>query len=104
LATVTRWLVVVVTGVICLALKLLGHYAPERWFAHPRLQRVNALVPIALLSALVVSETFVTKTRVVLDHRVAGAVVALAALWAKLPFPVVVLSAAVTSALVVHYR
>ena len=61
-------------------------------------------MPIALLSALVVSETFVTKTRVVLDPRVAGVVIALAALWAKLPFPVVVFSAAVTSALVVHYR
>ncbi|MDE3107805.1 MAG: AzlD domain-containing protein [Acidobacteriota bacterium] len=98
----TKWLVVVVTGVICLALKLLGHFAPERWFAHPRLQRVNALVPIALLSALVVSEAFVTKTRVVLDHRVAGLAVALAALWSKLPFPVVVLGAAVASAIVVH--
>lgn len=98
------WYVLFVTSAACFALKVLGHVAPERWFAHPRLQRVNALIPISLLSALVVSETFVTKTRVVVDHRLAGVAVALAALVAKLPFPVVVVSAALTSALVVHWH
>ena len=98
------WWVLLGTSVACLALKVLGHVAPERWFAHPRLQRVNALIPIALLSALVVSEAFVTKTRIVIDHRLAGVAVALAALLAKLPFPVVVVSAALTSALVVHWH
>lgn len=98
------WWVLIFTSATCLALKVLGYVAPERWFAHPRLQRVNALIPISLLSALVVSETFVTKTRVVLDHRLAGVLVAFAALAAKLPFPVVVVSAALTSALVVHWH
>jgi len=96
------WIVVGATSALCLAIKLLGHFAPERWFAHPRLQRVNALIPISLLSALVVSEAFVVKTRVVIDHRAAGVAVAFAALLAKLPFPIVVASAALTSALVVH--
>lgn len=98
------WIVLVATSVFCLAFKLLGHFAPERWFAHPRLQRVNSLVPISLLSALVISETFVVKTRLVIDHRAAGVAVAFAALLAKMPFPVVVASAAITSALVVHLR
>ncbi|HUY42868.1 MAG TPA: AzlD domain-containing protein [Acidimicrobiales bacterium] len=98
------WIVLGATSVLCLAVKLLGHFAPERWFAHPRLQRVNALIPISLLSALVMSEAFVVKTRVVIDHRAAGVAVAFAALLAKLPFPVVVASAAVTSALVVHFH
>jgi hypothetical protein len=75
---------------------------PGRWFANARLQRINALIPIALLSALVIAEGVVTKTHVVIDHRLAGLGVALAALFAKAPFPVVVLAAAVTSAVVYH--
>jgi branched-subunit amino acid transport protein len=98
----TAWVVVIATSVACFSVKLLGYYIPEGWLAHPRLQRVNALVPISLLSALVVSEGLVEKTRIVLDHRLAGLGVALALLFAKAPFPVVVVGAAVTSALVYH--
>ena len=96
------WIVVIATGVVCFVTKLLGHVVPQRWLAHPRLQRVNALVPLALLSALVVAQSVVVHARIVIDHRLAGLCVAVAALWAKLPFLVVVVGAAVTSALVVH--
>ena len=102
MSTTTSWIVLGATSVLCFSIKLLGYFIPEGWLAHPRLQRVNALVPISLLSALVVAEGFVIKTHVVLDHRLAGLAVALAALFAKLPFPVVVVSAALTSALVYH--
>jgi hypothetical protein len=44
----------------------------------------------------------VTKTHLVFDHRLAGLAVALAALFAKAPFPVVVVAAAATSAFVYH--
>ena len=96
------WTVVIVSSVGCFALKLAGHVVPERWLAHPRLQRINALIPISLLSALVVVQGFVTKTHVVIDHRAAGLAVAMAALFAKLPFPVVVVSASITSADLYH--
>ena len=96
------WTVVIASSVGCFALKLAGHVVPERWLAHPRLQRINALIPISLLSALVVVQGFVTKTHVVIDHRAAGLAVAMAALFAKLPFPVVVVSAAITSAVLYH--
>jgi hypothetical protein len=102
MSSTTAWIVLAATSVLCFSVKLLGYYIPEGWLAHPRLQRVNALVPISLLSALVVAEGLVIKTHVVLDHRLAGLAVALAALFAKLPFPVVVVSAALTSALVYH--
>ena len=102
MSSTTAWIVLASTSVLCFGVKLLGYYIPESWLAHPRLQRVNALVPISLLSALVVAEGLVIKTHVVLDHRLAGLAVALAALFAKLPFPVVVVSAALTSALVYH--
>ena len=47
------------------------------WLANARLQRINALIPISLLSALVVAQGVVVKTHVVIDHRLAGLAVAL---------------------------
>jgi hypothetical protein len=102
MSSMTTWTVLISTSVICLAIKLFGHYVPERWLANARLQRINALIPIALLSALVVAQGMVVKTHVVIDHRLAGLAVAFGALLAKAPFPVVVVGAAVTSALVYH--
>jgi hypothetical protein len=96
------WTVLIFTSAFALLIKLAGHYVPSRWLSNPRLQRINALVPIALLSALVVAESVTNKARLVIDHRLAGVAVALAALFAKLPFPVVVISAVVTSALIYH--
>jgi len=96
------WVVLVVTSVFCLAIKILGHVVPERWFASARLQRINALIPVCLLSALVVAQGLVSKTHVVIDHRAAGLGAAFAALLARAPFPVVVVAAAVTSAVVYH--
>ncbi|HEV2426884.1 MAG TPA: AzlD domain-containing protein [Acidimicrobiales bacterium] len=96
------WVVLGATSALCYAIKLVGHLVPERWLARPRLQRINALVPVVLLSALVVAEGLVVKTRLVLDHRLAGLAVAVVALLLRAPFPVVVVAAAVTSALVYH--
>ena len=96
------WAVLLGTSVFCFAIKLLGYYIPETWLSHPRLQRINALIPISLLSALIVAQGLVIKTHIVIDHRLAGVGVALAALLAKMPFPVVVVSAAVASAVIYH--
>ena len=98
----TMWSVLIATSVLCFAIKLMGHQVPQRWLANPRLQRVNALIPISLLSALVIAQGLVEKTHVVVDHRLAGLAVALTALLARAPFPIVVICAAATSALVYH--
>lgn len=96
------WLVVIVTSALCFSIKLLGHLVPERWIAHPRLQRINALIPISLLSALVVAQGLVLKTHIAIDHRAVGLMAALGALVARAPFPVVVISAALASAIAYH--
>jgi len=70
---------------------------------HPKIARINAFIPIALLSALVAVQTFTTKTTVMVDHRLAGVSVAVIALLLKAPFPVVVLSAAITSAAIYNW-
>ena len=94
------WSVLVGTSVLCYVIKLVGYLVPAHWLANERLQRINSLVPVVLLSALVVAQTLAIKTHLVLDHRMAGVAAALAAVVAKAPFPVVVVSAALTSALV----
>lgn len=102
MSATTTWTVLVATSALCFATKLFGHYVPQRWLANATLQRINALIPISLLSALVVAQGLVVKTHVVIDHRLAGLAVALAALFARAPFPVVVVLAAVASAVVYH--
>jgi len=102
MSALATWIVLGATSALCFTMKLLGHLVPERWLANDRLQRINALIPISLLSALVVAQGVVVQTHVVIDHRLAGLAVALGALFAKAPFPVVVVAAAATSALVYH--
>jgi branched-subunit amino acid transport protein len=99
-----QWIAVIGASTLAYVLKYLGSTIPESWLSHPRVQRINSLIPIALLSALVATQTLAEKTKLVIDHRAAGVAVAVAALIAKAPFPIVVLSAAITSALVFHFH
>ena len=97
------WIATLGTSVVAFALKYSGHSVPERWLSHPKIQRVNALIPIALLSALVSVQSFTDKTTLVVDQRIVGLAVAITALLLKAPFPVVVVSAAVSSAIVYNF-
>lgn len=92
------WIGVIGTSLIAYALKLAGHSVPEKFLSHPLIKRINLLIPIALLSALVVVQSVTTKSAIVIDHRIAGLGAAILALLLKAPFPIVVLSAAITSA------
>lgn len=93
------WIAVIGASAIAFALKFFGHSVPEKYLTHPRALRINTLIPIALLSALVAVQSFSDKTKLVIDHRVSGITVALIALILKAPFPVVVLGSAAASAL-----
>ena len=97
------WIATIGTSVIAFALKYAGHNVPERIFAHPKVQSINALIPVALLSALVAVQTFTEKSQLMIDHRLAGVSAAVIALVLKAPFPVVVLSAALTSAAIYNW-
>ena len=97
------WIAVIGTSTIAFALKYSGHSVPEKWLSHPRIQRVNALIPIALLSALVAVQTFTEKSTLMIDQRLLGLSVAIVALFLKAPFPIVVISAAASSALLYRF-
>jgi hypothetical protein len=94
------WIATIGTSIIAFALKYSGHSVPERWLSHPKIQRINLLIPIALLSALVAVQTFSEKSQLMIDQRIVGLYVAIVALFYKAPFPVVVISSAVSSAVV----
>jgi hypothetical protein len=93
------WIGVIGTSALAFALKYLGHNVPERFLTNPRMLRINTLIPIALLSALVGVQTITEKGKWVFDQRLAGVSVALVALALKAPYFVVVISAAITSAI-----
>jgi len=97
------WIATLGTSLIAFALKYSGHSVPDRWLSHPKIQKINALIPIALLSALVAIQSFSEKSKLMIDQRLVGLSVAIIALLLKAPFPVVVLSAAFSSAAVYHW-
>ena len=94
------WIATLVTSLICFILKVLGYSLPESVLNKPLVQRINSLIPIALLSALVAVQTMGNDKSVEIDHRLAGVVVAGIALRFKVSFPVMMFLAAVTSALI----
>lgn len=98
------WIATIGTSVIAFALKYLGHSIPEKFLSNPRALRINTLIPIALLSALVGVQTITDKGKFLLDQRAAGLIVAAIALKLRAPYFVVVLSAAVTSALIFRFK
>ena len=93
------WAGVLVASVSCYALKLAGLSLPKGWLQDPRVQRTVPLIPIALLAALVATQTFSSGQRLVLDVRAAALVVAIVAVVLRAPFLVVVAAAAATAAL-----
>jgi branched-subunit amino acid transport protein len=66
----------------------------------PVLERCLALVPAALISALVVMNTFSTGNELVLDARAAGVTAAAIAAWRRAPLIVVIVLGAGVTALV----
>jgi hypothetical protein len=98
------WLAVIGTSVLAFILKYIGQSVPKSWLSNPRILKINSLIPIALLSALVAVQSFTKDSRIIADQRLAGVGVAVLALILRAPFPVVVISAAATSAALFHIQ
>ena len=93
------WPGILVASAACYALKLAGLSLPQRWLQNPRVQRTVPLIPIALLAALVATQTFATGQHLVIDVRAAALAVAVVAVILRAPFLVVIVLAAATAAL-----
>ncbi len=80
--------------------KAAGAFGLGRFMKTPTARAIGALLPPALLAALVAVQTFSTGTSLVIDARAAGVIVGGIAVWRRAPFwLVVVLAAAVTATL-----
>ncbi|MGZ4172557.1 MAG: AzlD domain-containing protein [Solirubrobacteraceae bacterium] len=93
------WAGVLAASAACYALKLAGLSLPHHWLEDPRIQRTVPIIPIALLAALVATQTFSTGRHLVLDARAPALLVALVAVILRAPFLVVVAAAAAAAAL-----
>ena len=92
------WTAVIAASVGCYLLKLAGLSLPESVLDRPDVQRVAALLPVALLAALVAVETFAADDGLAVDLRLAGMAAAVVALLLRAPFLVVIVVAAATTA------
>ena len=96
----TLWMAIALACAASYLTKLAGYAVPARWLNNPRMARVAGAITVALLSALTVMNTFAAGTSLVLDARLAALVVAALALWARLPFLLVVVLGAAAAAAV----
>ena len=92
------WIAVIAASVLSFVQKWIGYQAPQDVLERPRIARITRLLPIALLGALVATQTAADGTEVVLDARLAGLGVAVVLLLVRAPFLVVVVGAAAAAA------
>jgi branched-subunit amino acid transport protein AzlD len=95
---VNIWIAIGVTAVGCYAVKLIGLLIPAGVLERPLVQRLAALLPVALLAALTAQQTFADGRVLVLDAKAAGLAAAAVALILRAPFLVVVAAAVVVTA------
>lgn len=92
------WIAVIAASVLSFAQKWVGYQAPPDVLERPRVSRITTLLPIALLGALVATQTATSGSEIVLDARLAGLGAAVMLLCLRAPFLVVVVGAAVVAA------
>jgi hypothetical protein len=92
------WAAVIVLGAGAYVFKAVGLVALGRRAVDGRVVALAALLPAALLAALVMVNTFAGDRRLVLDARAVGLAVAVVATWRRAPFLVTVVAAAVATA------
>lgn len=94
----TLWGAILLAAAIAFATKLAGHLIPAHLLEGARVKRVTAALPIALLAALVATQTFTAQARTLaVDARVVAVAVAAVALVLRAPFVLVVVLGAVTA-------
>ena len=94
------WTAIFVLAAGAYALKALGVFVLGGRELPPPVARCVALLPAALLPALVAVQTLTTEDRWVLDARAVGVAAAVVAAWRRAPFPVVILVGAGATAAV----
>ncbi|MEU1197928.1 AzlD domain-containing protein [Streptomyces sp. NPDC005813] len=92
------WIAIGATAVGCYAVKLIGLLVPAGVLERPLVQRLSALLPVALLAALTAQQTFADGRVLVIDAKAAGLAAAAVVLVLRAPFLLVVGAAVVVTA------
>lgn len=95
----TLWNIVLLSSAAVLGLKLVGYLVPPSFIERPTPSRVASLLTVALLAALVATQTLQHGIGIAIDARLPALGVAVLLLVLRAPFIVVVISAAVVAAL-----
>lgn len=93
------WIWVLAACGIAYATKLAGYLVPDSLLDRPWVATVSAGMTVGLLTSLVLVNTVVTGTALVLDARLAALGAAAVALWLRAPYLVVVVVGAIAAAL-----
>jgi hypothetical protein len=96
---VTLTLAILVASLAVYSWKFFGYLVPERVLEKPVVARIASLLTVALLSALLATQTFTAGSEIVFDGRVIAVLVAALLLMLRAPFLVVVIAAAAVAAL-----
>ena len=94
----TTWTAIVVLAAGTFLIRAAAPVALARIAVPPRVEAAIGLIAPALLAALIGVSTVTTGRAFVVDARAAGVAVALAAAWLRLPLPVVIAAAMITTA------
>lgn len=94
----TLWIAVILATLLVWALKTAGYAIPQRFVEGAAMSRVSAVVTVALLASLVVSQTLQTPSGLAVDARLPALGVAAVLLYYKAPFLIVLLGAGVVAA------
>ena len=98
-----KWVAVITSSIIAFIFKISGYIVPEKYLEKPKIKSITNLVPIVMLSALVVVQTFAIGQNLVLDARIASLIIAIILLILRASFIVVVISAALVAAILRYF-
>lgn len=94
------WTLIILLSVGAYAFKSVGLLLVGTRTLPPVVDRCLSLIPAAVISALVIKDTFATGQSLVFDARAAGIAVAIVVAWRRAPLIVVIVVGAATTALV----
>jgi hypothetical protein len=94
------WLTILIASGGTFLEKIIGYLLPHSFLERESIRRMTGLLPVSLLSALVIVQTFAIDTSVTVDARIVGVAVAVVALILKAPFIVVVFLAAAATGVI----
>lgn len=94
----TLWHLILLASIAAFALKLSGYLVPASLLDRPAPARVANLTTVALLAALVATQTLASGASIALDARVPAVVLTGLLLALRAPFVVVVVAAAALAA------